>query len=62
MATNPKITIDGKLIQLENAVAFYKFKTPLKVGKYFVPVKIEYTDYKGIKNVKIEKVEYTVAE
>ena len=60
MAGNPKITIHGKLIQMENAVASYKFKTPLKAGKYFVPVKIEYTDLKGMINVKMDKLKYTV--
>ena len=62
MAGNPKITIHGKLIQMENAVASYKFKTPLKAGKYFVPVKIEYTDLKGMINVKMDKLKYTVLE
>ncbi len=59
---NPKITIDGKEIQMENAVASYKFKTPLKAGKYSIPVKIEYTDVDGSKKIQTNKVEYNVAE
>lgn len=62
IASNPKITINNKKIQVENGVALYKFKTSIKAGKYFVPVRIEYIDVDGTKKEFMEKVEYTVVE
>ena len=45
----------------ENAVAIYKLKAASKPGKYYVPVKINYTNQDG-KAVTVQKeVEYTVA-
>jgi hypothetical protein len=60
----PEITIDNKKIQIDDSrgVALYKFKSPLKTGKYTVPVKIEYTDVDGTKKTVMGKVEYTVME
>lgn len=60
----PQITINGIAIPFDNSQGFgkYKFKTPLKAGKYSVPVKIEYIDYDGTKKMIIKKVDYTVAE
>lgn len=61
---NPVFTINGKEYkpELGEGVVHYKFKTPLKAGKYNVPVKIEYTDDWGKRQVLIQKVEYTVVE
>jgi hypothetical protein len=59
----PKITINQKLFQLnENGVAVYKFKTPLKAGKYYMSVKIEYTEQDGAKGLMEKNIEYTVIE
>jgi hypothetical protein len=62
VASNPAININGIAIPVDDAVATYKFKTPLKAGKYYLPVKIDYTDPNGLKQTKTEKVEYTVVE
>jgi hypothetical protein len=40
----------------------YKFKAPLKPGKYFFPVKTEFTAEDLRRQVLIQKVEYTVIE
>jgi hypothetical protein len=58
---NPKITIDGKEFPIgEYGTANYKFKASKKVGKYILPVKIEYTDEDGKKEMITKEVEYTV--
>lgn len=63
LTSKPKISIMGKDIDCkENGFALYKFKTPLKAGKYSVPVKIEYTDFDGKRKVITNKMEYTVVE
>jgi len=62
-ASQPKITINGKEITVnEDAVAVHKLKTSQKAGKYFVPVKIEYTKPDGTKEAKTFNIEYTVIE
>jgi hypothetical protein len=62
-AANPVFIINNSLIQPnDDAVVTYKFKSPLKAGKYSVPVKIEYIDPNGLKQSMIKKVEYTVIE
>lgn len=63
VAARPRITINDKIIQItEGGVALYKLKTPLKAGKYSVPVKIEYTDEDGRKELMTKNIEYTVIE
>jgi GldM N-terminal domain len=63
LAAKPKITIMGKEIDSkEKGYALYKFKTPLKAGKYIVPIIIEYIDESGIKQQLKNKIEYTVIE
>lgn len=58
----PSITINTKPIQLNEArAAIYKLKAPSKPGKYYVPVKINYTDQNGRKQSIQKKIEYTVA-
>lgn len=59
-----KVTINGKLFQPNSieGVAKYNFKTPLKPGKYSIPVKIEYTAEDGTRKVITKKVDYTVVE
>lgn len=62
-ASQPKFTIDGKLISSdENGIAAYKFKTPLKAGKYTKSVKIEYVKPDGTKESVTKNIEYTVIE
>jgi hypothetical protein len=62
-AAIPRITIKNTPVPVnENGVASYRFKTPLEPGKYFVPVKIEYTKPDGTKDLFTKKVAYTVAE
>lgn len=59
----PKITIAGKNVELnENAIAIYKLKTPLSPGKYFVPVKVEFTNEIGKREVMTKTISYTVFE
>ena len=63
VASKPKITIDGKDIQLnKEGVVIYKFKTPVKAGKYFKAVKMEYTKPDGTKESMTKNIEYTVIE
>jgi gliding motility-associated protein GldM len=61
---SPEITINGKTFTPNESagLAKYKFKTPLKPGKYFIPVKIEYIAPDGTKQEIEKKVEYTVIE
>lgn len=61
---NPAIIINGKLIPLSDyGGVTYKFKTPKKPGKYFVPVRIEYTNKRDGKRESFKKkIEYTVIE
>ena len=59
----PVITISGKNMQPgENGVVTYEFNSPLKAGKYLVPVKIEFTKPDGSKGYITKDIEYTVAE
>jgi hypothetical protein len=44
-----------------NALAVYKLKAPSKPGKYYVPVKINYTDQDGSQQTVQKEIEYTVA-
>jgi len=59
----PKITINGRIIPLnENAIATYNLKTPLKTGKYTLPVKFEFTAPDGTVQFMTKTISYTVAE
>jgi len=59
----PVIKFDGKLIPLRNGVAELKFKTPKKAGKYFVTVKIDYTNRRNGKRESLTKtISYTLME
>ena len=61
--SNPKITINGKNALLQDdAFAVYKFRTPSKAGKYYVPIKIEYVTVNGKKEVLSKTISYTIAE
>ncbi len=60
-AAQPKITIDGEHIEVdESSVAVYKFKAKRKSGEYIVPVIIEYTKHDGTRDTFNFKVNYTV--
>jgi hypothetical protein len=61
--TQPKITVNGKLIELNyDGVATATIKGSSKPGKHYVPVSIEFIKPDG-KKTKVEKeIEYTVAE
>lgn len=62
-ALQPKAIIDEKEISAdENGVMIYKFKTPLKAGKYTKPVKMEYTTPDGNPASMTKNIEYTVIE
>ena len=58
----PHVSIYGKEIPItERGLAVYKLKASSKPGKYYVPVKINYTDQDG-KQITVQKeIEYTVA-
>lgn len=57
----PQIIINGKNIQVDtDGVAIYNFKTPLKAGKYVMPIKMEYTKPDGTKSYFTKNIEYTV--
>jgi hypothetical protein len=64
VACKPIITIDKKVFQptYSEGVVSYKFKTPIKAGKYIVPVIIDYIGEDGSKRQLKNKIEYTVVE
>jgi GldM N-terminal domain len=63
VSAQPKAIIDDKIISVdENGVIAYKFKTPLKAGKYNKPVKIQYTKPDGTTESITKNIEYTVIE
>jgi hypothetical protein len=54
--------IYGKQVKIqEDGAAHYKIKAPLKPGKYYVPVKINFTDQNGKQQSIQKEIEYTVA-
>lgn len=59
---SPKIFIYNRSVEIsEDGAAHYKLKAASRPGKYYIPVKINYTDQDG-KQVTIQKeIEYTVA-
>jgi hypothetical protein len=58
----PEIFVYGKPVRLtENAIAVCKFKAEKRPGKYYVPVKINYTDQNGRRQSIQKEIEYTVA-
>lgn len=58
----PEVTFYNRSIQLNDVgLAVYKLRAPAKPGKYYVPVKIVYTDQEGRKQSIKKEVEYTVA-
>jgi hypothetical protein len=59
----PIVTIDRKIVPLDpDGIAFYKFKTASKAGKYSMPIKIEYTQTNGIRTFWERNIDYTVIE
>jgi len=59
----PRITINNISIAVNaNGLGIYRLKTPLKSGKYQVPIKIEFTKEDGTKELMTRNVEYTVIE
>ena len=57
-----EVFIYDKPVRLdENAIAIYKLKAASKPGKYYVPVKINYTDQNGRQQTVQKEIEYTVA-
>jgi gliding motility-associated protein GldM len=59
----PNMTFNGHEVEInEFGTAIYKFKAPIKAGKYIVPVKISYTDQDGREQYITKNVEYTVAK
>jgi len=63
VASNPTISINGKVIDLKGrALAEYSFTPIGKPGKYRVPVKIEFTKPDGSLEVHTTELEYIIAE
>ncbi len=61
--SKPSFTIYGKNVPVdENAIAIYKLKTPLKAGKYYLPVKVEFTKQNGARDTMEKTISYTVVE
>ncbi len=61
--SQPEITVNGTNINIdETGVAVYKFKASTKAGKHIVPVKINFTDQEGKKQLITKDVEYTVSK
>ena len=59
----PKVIVYNTFVPLNDAgLAVYKLKAASKPGKYYVPVKIKYTDQNGREQSMIKEIEYTVAE
>jgi hypothetical protein len=57
-----EVFIYDKPVRLhDNAIAIYKLKAASKPGKYYVPVRINYTDQDGKEQTVAREVEYTVA-
>ena len=58
----PDIYVYEKKISLDaNGFAIYKLKAAAKPGKYYVPLKINYTDQDGRQQSVQKEIEYTVA-
>ncbi|MBK6379815.1 MAG: hypothetical protein IPF72_08800 [Chitinophagaceae bacterium] len=57
----PKFFINGNVISPDDQpIAVYKLKAINKPGKYYVPVKIEFTKADGAKETMEKNIEYTV--
>ena len=63
-AAEPQITINGKVFQTRSidGIVQYKFKAPLKPGKYTFPVKTEFTAEDMKRQVLTQNIAYTVIE
>lgn len=62
-SAKPGILVNGKAISVDpSGTATYKMKVPTKPGKYFVPLKVSYTDQEGKIQVIEKNVEYTVQD
>jgi hypothetical protein len=60
---NPEIIIGGKLFSIsEDGTAHYDFNASQKPGKYYIPVKITYTNELGNRNTIEKNVEYSVVK
>jgi hypothetical protein len=62
-AAMPSILMFNKKIEVNpDGVAIYEFSAPSKIGKYKVPVNIEYTKPDGTKDKKQYTIEYEVVD
>jgi hypothetical protein len=61
---SPVITINGKVFTptASASLAKYKFKTPLKEGKYDVPLQFSYVDQHGVRQTVERHVEYQITQ
>ena len=60
--TKPEIFVYGNQVALDaSALAVYKFKAENRPGKYYVPVKINFTNQDGIQQTIMKDIQYTVA-
>jgi hypothetical protein len=56
----PKVTINGRLVPLSDAVATYSVKISQGAGKYSIPIDIEYLDESGISRTYNTIISYTI--
>lgn len=60
---NPKVVFNNTVKgNMENGVATYKFKAPVKPGTYSMPVRVSYIDQNGIEQDKVIQIEYTTVK
>lgn len=59
-ASKPYITIASKKVEAIDGIATFKTKVNGKIGKHFIPVKIEFIDENGKPLTKTLNVEYTI--
>jgi hypothetical protein len=59
-AAKPNITIANKKLDIIESQATYRIKVSGSVGTHKIPVVVDFLDENGIKQTKIEYVEYTI--
>lgn len=64
IAAKPQITIGGKSVDIDKDMgsATTKIKASSKPGKHSVPVRVEFINPYGMKEVKVYSIEYTVVD
>jgi len=63
VSCKPQITINGRLTDITaEGIAEYRMQVNKQPGKYFIPLRIEFTKPDGSKSAMSKKIEYEVAE